>query len=147
MIEACPDLPPNLKRESGAIIQAFTEFMCAPAPSANVPQWTLYDSPRRAGAKVPYATWLLVKLSFFLKDPRLATRLATRLQAEHRQPAPEQPARVWDTPEDVIHLNLGPARVIDRVPAKVHDQHQSQSNPKTQTRPRGGLQNRAALAK
>jgi hypothetical protein len=107
MVEACPDLPPGLKRESGAIIQAFTEFMCAPAPSANVPQWTLYDSPRQAGAKVPYTTWLLVKLSFFLKDPRLATRLARHLQAAHRQPAPEQPARAWDTSEDVIQLHLG----------------------------------------
>ena len=102
MIEACPDLPPNLKRESGAIIQAFTEFMCAPAPSANVPQWTLYDSPRQAGAKVPYATWFLVKLSYWLKDPRLATHLP----AEHRHAAAERSARAWVNPENVIHLRL-----------------------------------------
>jgi hypothetical protein len=94
--------PPGLKREVGAIVQAFARFMCAPAPSANVPQWTLYDSPRRAGAKVPYATWFLVKLSIYLKDPRLARHLP----AEHRRAAAERPARAWVDPENVIHLRL-----------------------------------------
>jgi hypothetical protein len=101
MIQACSDLPPGLKRESDAIVQAFAKFMCAPAPSTNAPQWTLYDSPRQTGAKVPYATWFLVKLSYYLKDPRLATHL----QAEHHQPAPEQPALSWFYPK-VISLNL-----------------------------------------
>jgi hypothetical protein len=47
-------------------------------------------------------TWFLVKLSFYLKDPRLATRL----QAEHRQAAPERPALSCFYPE-ITQLNLG----------------------------------------
>jgi hypothetical protein len=80
--------------------------MCAPAPSANVPQWTLYDSPRRAGAKVPYANWFLVKLSFYLKDPRLATHLATHLPDAHRHAASERPPLSFSNPEIVIDLGL-----------------------------------------